>query len=170
MNLKVSSPCIALALILIYLSATATEGVFLFVIAILLGIVAFIIAVFFYDTERHRNREIKPINGVVIVLAIFVCVSVCWFQWPLRVTYAASKTALNRLAAQLRRGKTIATPVHAGFFTIEKAEIRNNTACLWTRTNAGGDEGFIQVAPSKIEFSMFSLVVLDNQWQFITED
>jgi signal transduction histidine kinase len=133
--------------------------------------------------RRTRHRE----AGVNFAAAALLA-SVAAFNWPLQLSYLFARSDFERIAAQARAGVEIATPVRVGLIMIHKVEVRRrmfervrgplvsddtdarSIACLWTNTNPGGYTGFVQTAPDRLQFNIFSHVRLDARWQFISED
>ena len=71
----------------------------------------------------------------------------------------------------MRSGENLPMPQRAGIFTIRKAELsRDRIVCLWIAPNSGGNTGFVQCGQDYVPFNLWSLVKLDDRWQFITED
>jgi hypothetical protein len=117
-----------------------------------------------------------------------VLLTIAWVDWPLHLSYYLARPGLERLARDLRAGKTIPTPVRVGLVVIRGTELRRRVinyrgqprdptatdakdiACLWTHPHPGGSGGFVQTPADFLQFNIWSLHHLDDRWQFITED
>lgn len=119
---------------------------------------------------RWKRWSIWPVLvGAVACLAIVS--SVLLTQWPLRAAYAVSRPSLERLASDAREGRPSSRPQLAGLFLVERVEInKHGIVCLWTTPNPGGDAGFVQSAPDRLPFNLWSTLKLDDRWQYICED
>jgi hypothetical protein len=159
-----------LALAEILVSAAGGEKVGVGLVAIFLSANVAVVGLLLMTYQRHTNR--RTLSGCVLSLVTFaVIVSVAVTQWPLRVTYALSKSSFDALARRVQSGEQIKTPVNAGFFIVQRAELsRERIVCLWTEPNPGGNTGFVQCRPDYVPFNLWSMVRLDNYWQFIAED
>jgi hypothetical protein len=103
--------------------------------------------------------------------AIAVILSVTVTQWPLQVGYRLSRPAFDRVAAEVRDGQLPQTPCRLGVYQIRRAEVYyNGVVCLWTDLAPSGKTGFVQCGPQDPPFNLWSHVVLDDSWQFISED
>jgi hypothetical protein len=108
---------------------------------------------------------------VAPVVCLSIIISVAATHWPLRVTYVLSRDAFDSLAQRVRAGEHIATPVRAGFFTVRRAELSHHgIVCLWTYPHPAGSTGFVQCRRDYVPFNLWSLIRLDDRWQFISED
>ena len=78
---------------------------------------------------------------------------------------------LTLLHQRVRTGEHIATPLRAGLFTIRSAYLSHDgIVCLWTHPHPGGSTGFVQCRRNYVPFNLWSIVRLDDRWQFISED
>lgn len=116
------------------------------------------------------QRGLRPALGAT-GLALGIILSVAVTHWPLRVTYACSRSALDAIAQRVKQGESIVTPLTAGLFTIERAKLSSHgIVCLWTAAGSDGNTGFVQCGPGHVPFNLWSMVVLDDRWQYIAED
>ncbi len=117
------------------------------------------------STSRRFTHLLVGLSSLTLII------SSCFTLWPMRLTYALSHASLHALAQRIQSGEKITTPVQAGFFRVTKAELSSHgIVCLWTVPRPGGNTGFVQTTPDHIPFNLWSMISLDNQWQFITED
>lgn len=69
-------------------------------------------------------------------------------SWPMKLSFAASTPALDRLAEQVAAGQTPALPTRAGAYLIRAVETRPANGgvaiCLWTAPPKGQHVGFVQ--------------------------
>lgn len=151
-------------------SATGGEQVGVVLLAVVLSAAIFIVSSLLIGYRRYTQRAVLPalIAPAVCLLGI---ISVAATHWPLRLAYAASRDAFDILAQRVRSGEHIATPVRAGFFTIHRAELsHHDIVCLWTHPLPNGSTGFVQCRRDYVPFNLWSLIRLDDRWQFISED
>jgi hypothetical protein len=89
----------------------------------------------------------------------------------LRAAYLLSRPTLDRVAEDVRAGQHVTRPTRVGLFTIVEAEVnRHGIVCLWVDPNPTGKTGFVQCGPDYVPFNLWSMVRLDDRWQFIAED
>jgi len=101
-------------------------------------------------------------------------ISIIYTSWPLRLSFAYSRSSLEQLAAQVRAGQPPTVPVRAGPFIIRKTELRGNAVCLWTHPTSGSPKCFANCTPDeaidRFNFGLFGSTSLADQWQWIVED
>ena len=150
-------------------SATGGEQVVVVLLASILS-VATIIVGSLLDYRRLTQRRVDPVLAAPI-LTLVVIISVAATHWPLRASYAVSRDSFDAVAQRIRSGEHITTPLRAGLFTIRSVEVsRHDIVCLWTRTDSSGYTGFVQCRRDHVPFNLWSIVSLDDRWQFISED
>lgn len=121
-------------------------------------------------TYHPRQRQFWLIQALA-ASALAAIVSVMMFHWPLRIAYAWSQPSLDRLALELRAGRQPSVPARAGVFSIQKAEIgRRGVVLLWTDLRPEGNMGFVQCQADRVPLNLWSMVRLDDAWQFVAED
>lgn len=151
-------------------SATGGEQTGVVLSAIVLSAAAIIVGSLLVGYRRHSQRHVLSALAVQIAsLAILFSVAVT--HWPLRTTYALSRGSFEAVAQRVRSGEQVTTPMRAGLFTIRRAEISHHgVVCLWTQPHPSGSTGFVQCRRDYVPFNLWSIVRLDNRWQFISED
>jgi hypothetical protein len=159
-----------LALIAVWLSATGIEQFSMYIVSAGLAFIVFLLGSVWFGWCRFIGRPVYP--AVLSSVAIFtILVSVASTQWPLRITYSLSRSAFNAAAQSVRKGEDLILPRRVGLFTIRKAEVSySGVVCLWTQPAAGGNTGFVQCGRDHVPFNLWSMVKLDDGWQFISED
>lgn len=111
-------------------------------------------------------------------ISLVIVVSIIMFNWPLRIAYAFSRPAFDRVAEQVMAGETIATPRRIGWFRVERIEapgpaaneIDDHGLLLWTGIHPNGNTGFVRSSPEDLRFNLWSHFQLDETWQLIAED
>jgi hypothetical protein len=89
----------------------------------------------------------------------------------LRAAYFLSRPSLDSLADDVRAGQPFVGRVRAGAFTIVEGEVsRAGIVCLWVDRDRCGKTGFVRCPPDHVPFNLWSMVSLDERWQFIAED
>jgi hypothetical protein len=72
-------------------------------------------------------------------------------NWPMKLSFAASTPALDRLAERVAAGQMPPLPTRAGAYTIHAVEARpvsgGQAICLWTCPVKRGHIGFVQSPP-----------------------
>lgn len=163
----VCGACVTIAL---WLSATGCEQVGLVIWSIILSLVVFLVGAVFIGWRRYTKRSILPVLSISLGCLALIA-SVALWQWPLRVTYGLSSAAFDSFAKRVRAGERLLMPQRVGVFMIRKAEVySNDIVCLWTFPNPSGNTGFVQCRRNFVPFNLWSIVRLDDHWQFITED
>jgi len=154
----------------VLISATGVEQVGVVLLAIVLSAAVIIVGSLLVAYRRHTQRRVLPVLAAP-VLSLTIIISVAATHWPLRVSYALSRSAFDALALRVRSGEHITTPMRAGLFSIQRAELsHHDIVCLWTQPAPGGSTGFVQCRRDYVPFNLWSMVTLDDRWQFISED
>lgn len=144
--------------IIVILGGALTCTVMLVITCLMLGL-----------ARAKKQRSWPAVLGAAVSLAIIV--SVMAVHWPLRTGYFLSRCSLDRLAQDVRAGQPFVGPKRVGLFTIVGAETsRHGIVCLWVDANPTGKTGFVQCGPDHVPFNLWSMVSLDDRWQFIAED
>ena len=152
------------------MSATGGEQVGVVLVAIVLSAAAIIVGSLLIGYRRHTQRLVLP-TVVVLILSLAVIISVAATHWPLWVTYSLSRRSFDAVAQRIRSGEHVTTPLRAGLFTIQRAELSHHgIVCLWTEPHPSGSTGFVQCRRDYVPFNLWSIVRLDDRWQFISED
>ena len=161
-----------LAALAVWLSATGTEQFSMYIVSAAVGLIVLLLGSVWCGWQKVLGRPAYPVAlGAIAILALLVSVSVK--QWPLRITYSVSRSAFNATAQRVREGQKMTFPQRIGLFTIRKAEVSHTgVVCLWTRPAASGNTGFVQCnrESAPVSFNLWSMVKLDDGWQFISED
>ena len=161
--------CCLLGLAAVLVSATGGEKVAVVLLAIVLGMAIIIVGSLLIGYRRHTQRRVLSAS-IAPVVALGIIVSVAATHWPMRVSYAMSRSAFDAVAQRVRAGDHV-KPHRVGLFTIRRAEVyHNGVVCLWTGLNPSGCTGFVQCGPDYVPFNLWSMVRLDGRWQFISED
>lgn len=159
-----------LALASVLDSATAGERMGVVLLAIVLSAPAILISSLLIGYRRYTQRAMFP-AFIAPVICLAIILSVATTHWPLRVTYALSRDAFDAVAERVRAGEQIVTPLRAGLFTIRRAELSHHgLVCLWTYPHPNGSMGFVQCRRDYVPFNLWSMIQLDDRWQFISED
>ena len=169
-EIALGSAIALLAALSMWLSATGIEQFSMYIVSFGLAFIVFLLGSVWFGWCRFIGRPVFPV--VLSVTVIFISLaSVAVTQWPLRIAYSLSRSAFDAAAQSVRDGKELALPRRVGLFTIRKAEVSySGIVCLWTRPAAGGNTGFVQCGRDHVPFNLWSMVKLDNGWQFISED
>ena len=151
-------------------SAGGIERVCVVLLAVVLSAATIIVGSLLIGYRRHTQRAVlTALTMPAICLAIII--SVAATHWPLRLTYALSRDAFDAVAQRVRTGEHITTPVRVGLFSIRSAELSHHgIVCLWMHPHPGGSTGFVQCRRDYVPFNLWSIVRLDDRWQFIAED
>ncbi len=96
-----------------------------------------------------RGAECRRWYQLVLLLAWPVLLaSILFTSWPMRLSFAASTPALDRLAEQVAVGQTPSLPTRAGAYLIRAVETRPVSGalaiCLWTAPPERQHVGFVQ--------------------------
>jgi hypothetical protein len=169
-DIALASACWLLAAVAVWLSASGCEQVSMVFWSILFSIPVVVVGSVFVGWRRHTGRSI--FSAVISSLACLAFIaSIAAWQWPLRVSYGWSRAAFDSLAKRVRAGHEFELPQQVGLLTIHKVGVSyNGIVCLWTIPKRGGNTGFVQCGRDYVPFNLWSLVKLDDHWQFITED
>jgi hypothetical protein len=165
-----AAACCLMASAVLWLSASGCEQISMVFWATILSVPVVLISSVFVGWRRYTRRStFAAVSTSVLCLGIIA--SVAAWQWPLRASYRLSQLAFDSLAQRVRAGEYIQMPRRVGLFEIQKAEVAyNGVVCLWTEPSASGNTGFAQCPRDYVPFNLWSLVKLDDHWQFISED
>ncbi|MGH7136658.1 MAG: hypothetical protein ACREHD_13025 [Pirellulales bacterium] len=111
----------------------------------------------------------------VIVTCVAVYVSLVREPWTFRLRFAASRSALERLAARVAGGAEV-EPQWAGLFFIKKTARKERDdgtyTILWTEPGGGSPTGFVHPAPRHAPSLNDWAVALQNdpEWQYFIQD
>jgi hypothetical protein len=142
----------------------------LLAVAIVFSPVPIVAGAEMFGYRRSKGRSVWPAI-VCPVLSFAILVSVVITHWPLRVSFALSRETMDALAARVRAGERVATPMRVGLITIRETELsRRGVVCLWTNLSPSGHHGFVQCRREAMPSHPWSMIPLDNSWQFIEED
>jgi hypothetical protein len=159
-----------LALASVLVSAGGGEQVSVVLLAIILSGASIIVGSLLIGYRRQTQRRVLPAL-LAAILSLSVIVSVAATHWPLRATYVLSRTSFDAVAQRVRNGENVTMPLRAGLFTIRRAErSQQGIVCLWTQPNPSGSMGFVQCPRNHVPFNLWSIIRLDDRWQFISED
>lgn len=162
-------PCVALALLMVWLSARGVVGVGLLVFADFLSIGACILSLLLWKREKSRNRVVS--RCIPIALCASPILSVIITHWPLRIALGLSFPAFETLAEQVRTSGTAIRNRKAGMFLIREAEVsRHGIPCLWLDMDPTGYTGFVRCSEDALPFNAWSRIKLNEHWQLISED
>ena len=160
----------SLAGLAIFVSAYGVEQVGVMLASIALGLVCLVLTPFFILWRRFTERSASP-AWASAMLSLLCIATVAWSHWPLGITYRLSRASLDDLALKLRAGETVSVPTVAGLFTIQEVGLgRDGIPYLWTEPGRGGSTGFVQTSPDHVPFNLWSMIRLDDRWQYISED
>ncbi len=93
--------------------------------------------------EHRRWYQLAPLLAWPLLLW-----SILFTSWPMKLSFAASTPALDRLAEQVAAGQTPSLPTRAGAYLIRAVETRPVSGglaiCLWTAPPERQHIGFVQ--------------------------
>ncbi len=93
--------------------------------------------------QRRRWYQLALLLVWLLLLA-----GICRTSWPMRLSFAASTPALDRLAEQVAAGQMPSLPTRAGVYLIRAVETRPVSGgvaiCLWTYPPERHHVGFVQ--------------------------
>ena len=128
---------------------------------------------------RRDGRSHRPAL-LVAAACVVTMFSVVATEWPLHLTFLASRGEFDAFATRLEAGYRMTEPERVGRFLILKAEMREGRPCLWLDIDPAGYDGFVRnprrgpdgkrLGPSNLQFNLWWDVPLDDDWAFISED
>jgi hypothetical protein len=136
-----------------------------------------VLAVSFLSPRRWEIKSKFFRNWIAVPMALAIVVSVAWTNWPLRASFRLARPRMNQMAARLEKGQSVSTPVRVGLLRIRRAGVgstpnRKGVVCLCTVEPGGDFEGFARTSPDKArsQFNLWTVIKLDDDWVFISED
>lgn len=104
------------------------------------------VAVVAWVSRGAERRRWYQLPLLLVWLLLFA--GVFHTSWPMRLSFAASTPALDRLAQQVAAGQTPSLPTRAGAYLIRAVETRPISGgvaiCLWTAPPERHHVGFVQ--------------------------
>ena len=122
------------------------------------------------STQRRRWYEIAILLASPLLVA-----SILFTNWPMKLSFTASRPALDRLAEQVVAGQTPALPTRAGAYIIHAVETRavsgGQAICLWTAPLKRQHVGFVQ-SPAGVtpHVNPWTHTQLTTRWHHFAED
>jgi hypothetical protein len=123
-----------------------------------------------WKSQRRRWPQIALLLACPLLVA-----SILFTNWPMRLSFATSAPALDRLAEQVASGQLPILPGRAGVFTISSVETRpvsgGLAVCLWTSPLKRGHIGFVR-SPAGItpQFNPWTHTKFSSRWHHFGED
>jgi len=154
----------------VWLSATGTEKVVVFLFGCATGAVIVGLTVAWLSLEGTKRKPFwPPFTTAMFALAVVATVIVT--AWPLRLSFVLSRPSLERLALAVHEGRRLAAPVRVGLFVVNQAEMSpRGVVCLWTGLAPSGRTGFVQSNANFMPLNLWSSIQLDEQWHLVAED
>ena len=115
-----------------------------------------------------READGTPIDRLCSsrVACLLTMFSVVATEWPLHLTFLASRSEFDAFATRLEAGYRMTEPERVGRFLILKAEMREGRPCLWLDIDPAGYDGFVRnprrgpdgklLGPSNTQFDHWS--------------
>jgi hypothetical protein len=122
--------------------------------------------------HRYKTYSARKMRPLIVIACLAIFVSVPITNWPLRVSFKLWRSSFDKIASSLQTGKTFPKPIQVGFFSVKKAEVYklNGKICLWTNLDPAGKTGFTKCPINDVPFNLWSIIHLDKEWQFVSED
>jgi hypothetical protein len=154
----------------VWMSATASDITWVMFVCFVLVAFTPVWVILAFAKTNSRRQTVSVLTALLVSLSVMVSVAV--IHWPLRVSYALARPSFDRLAARLQAGESVSGWQWCGLVTVKKAEVNHRgIVCLWTGVlNPAGRTGFVLCGPTNIPFHAWSVISMDDRWQFITED
>lgn len=92
--------------------------------------------------------------------------------WPLYLTTALSRPALDDVAERVEAGHVVRAPQRVGLLLVHRSELRGATPFLVTSPDASGAGGLARSPAAKVEgdFNLWSSFALGRPWYAVFED
>jgi hypothetical protein len=115
-------------------------------LGVLIALLLLAVAVVAWVCRRAGRRRWYQLALLLVWLLLFA--SIFRTSWPMRLSFAASTPALDRLAEQVAGGQPPSLPTRAGAYLIRAVETRPVSGglaiCLWTAPPERHHVGFVQ--------------------------
>ena len=123
-----------------------------------------------------RGAERRRWYQLALLLAWpFLLASILFTSWPMKLSFAASTPALDRLAEQVAAGQTPSLPTRAGAYLIRAVETRPVSGglaiCLWTAPPERQHVGFVR-SPAGVtpQVNPWTHTQLSPRWHYFAAD
>lgn len=127
-----------------------------------------------WATLEWRARSFKAWPMFAVLFCLLAIATTLLFHWPLRLSFALHRPALERLAAQAQAGTPPALPTRVGLYTIRGIDTTTYPGVigLHTDTSPSGPTGFYLTAVpvNSPPANEWSWVRLTDRWWWIKED
>jgi hypothetical protein len=118
-----------------------------------------------FTVKGHVLRHVA-----IYAVAIAVLLVIAWTQFPFRLAFSLSESALGEIASQIRAGERVSLPKRAGLFTVRAAGQKDDGSIyLWTDPDPAGPAGFVFHYTGG-GYNLWSKLRLKEDWYFISED
>lgn len=166
---RIAFSLVALAIIAMSAYGVEANGILFFGVFICAFIIISLLVLLGFSQIKGKVL-MKLLRASILTCGIVTSVMVT--HWPLLSVFEFSRSTFDKLADDLKAGRSVAMPQKVGLFVVKKAEINRDIACLWIEPNPGGNTGFVQCSrqTAKASFNLWSIAHLNNSWQFIHED
>ena len=142
----------------------------------LIAFVALVTAIVAWARWKARPRRWLALGGLLCCPLLVATMLVT--QWPMKLSFALSRPALDRLADAVAAHRAPALPQRAGAYVIHAVETRpvaedtnGLTVCLWMLPLERQHVGFVRspvgVTP---EFNRWTHSRMDAHWHYFGED
>lgn len=150
-----------------FLALSSAATIIAFSLAFMFGLVG---CALWIQMARRKGENIRQRTTLAVSL-LALSMSVMATDWPLRLNYLVSRAEIDRIAAQIDAGENVSFPRRVGLLQVMAAGKHGNGAvCLWTALDPAGKTGFVRCPKGDAGFNLWSVMSLDDRWQFITED
>jgi hypothetical protein len=117
---------------------------------------------------KARGRTMRHVAVYTACIGVFVVIAST--QFPFRVTFRLSESALRELAARVGAGEQVSLPSRAGLFTIQKAGRKDDDSVyLWIDPDPTGPAGFV-LGYTGCGYNLWSKLRLSGDWHYVSED
>ncbi|HEX7377071.1 MAG TPA: hypothetical protein VF278_08160 [Pirellulales bacterium] len=121
--------------------------------------------------KGHLVLQFSLRQVLIVTACIAVYLSLLREPWTFRARFAVSRSALERLAAEVEGGVEVA-PQWTGLFFIKKAKRNGIFTILWTDPDGGSPAGFVHPASDNgLSHNDGSIALRhDAQWNYFIQD
>ncbi len=139
-------------------------------------LVALVTAIVAWTCWKARPRRWLALGG--LLFCPLLVATMLLSHWPMKLSFALSKPALNRLADAVAAHRAPALPKRAGAYVIHAVETRplpeganGLTVCLWMLPVERQHVGFVR-SPAGVtpEFNPWTHRRMDAYWHYFGED
>lgn len=161
-------------LLAMWWSGVGGDPLAVIVLPIMAGLPILYLVGIWFGAHVEGHRRVPVSKSILVAVLISNIASIPITNWPLRITWLASRSALENLADRVAAGENPTVPCRAGLFTIRKVDVRggDEVVMLWMDPGGAGPSGWargpLEEAARSVNLSIQTVVA--PEWSLLHLD